>query len=165
MKLYSAYIKRNKRNKIDDLILVKEGFSFWALIFGPIWFIYHKMYNEFIALAALNLIISQSSFIFNFSDRVLLELVVVFLVAINANYWYGLKLQKNGFKLVNIIHAKNKDLALFSFIDNYRTTIFRDPRSFDNKLLDPKFADYFSYKVMRFFKRSYTKRSKKVKLA
>lgn len=154
MKLFSAYIKRNKKNKIDDIILVKEGFSFWALILGPIWFLYHKMFNEFFVLAVINLVIGQSSSILSLQDKIFIELVIIFFVSVNANHWYCLKLQKDGYKIVNIIRGKNKDQALIEFIDKYRSTIFRDFRSFDSKLLDPKFANHLSYKFMRFFRRA-----------
>ena len=50
MKLYNALVRKNESGKIEDIIMVKEGFSWQAFIFNTIWFIYHRMFKEIIIL-------------------------------------------------------------------------------------------------------------------
>ena len=42
MKSYSIFIKKNdKSESIDDVILLKEGFNFYAFFFNIFWFLYN----------------------------------------------------------------------------------------------------------------------------
>jgi hypothetical protein len=82
MKLYSALIKKNEEGKISDAKLLKEGFSFFAFLFGPFWFFYHKMWREFFALLLADVALG---FFVGF-DQLFLEISLVFIIALNANY-------------------------------------------------------------------------------
>ena len=100
MKIYNALIKKNKEGKIEDVILLKEGFSFFAFLFSGLWFLYHKMWSEFLAILLVNFLIAYME---NFSpaiDKILLEISFIFLVALNANYWLCEHLKKKDYNFV-----------------------------------------------------------------
>ena len=48
MKLYRALVKFDKDNKIENIVVVDDGFSWKALFFNPLWFLFHRMWIEFI---------------------------------------------------------------------------------------------------------------------
>lgn len=156
MKFYNAYFSRDKKNKIDDVVVIKEGFSLTALILGPLWFLYHKMWQEFFTLILLKMAISiMGNFLPTF-DRLVMEIIVMFLVALNANYWYAQSLLKKDYKFLTIIGGLNKDDALFNVAKQHQTTTFRDGRSFAQDLLNPRHADYFAFRFFRMFRRKKT---------
>ena len=68
MKSYSIFIKKNKENEsVDDVILVKEGFNFYALIFNILWFLFKKMW-----ICSIVFIIIIPSLIFEFHKIIFL---------------------------------------------------------------------------------------------
>ena len=52
MKTYNVYIKAKSKDKIDDLILVKEGFNWYCLIFSGLWAIYKAVWSVLLAYRA-----------------------------------------------------------------------------------------------------------------
>ena len=61
MKLFNIFIKKTAENKIENITLVKEGFSWTAFIFSNFWFLYHKMWREFFALTIVSLFLTLVS--------------------------------------------------------------------------------------------------------
>jgi len=152
MKLYNAYIKKNSKGKIDDLIIVKEGFSFAAFIFWPLWFLYQKMWRELVALvvaiAILGFIPPLSA-----SDKILFEIFFAFIIALNANYWYEQHLQNKGYEFLNLVISKNRDEAIFTTKEQYKESHFKNNKNFDDDFLDPKHSDKSIHKLIKIFKK------------
>lgn len=133
MKLYSALIKRNPAGKIADIILLKEGFSFYAFLFGPFWFFYHKMWQEFIVLLAVNIAFGLSG---NPSDfgNIFLEISLLLIVAFNATYWRGEYLKKNNYEFTGLIFGSDLANAKLRFVQNLNGKC----DNFDDSILNPK---------------------------
>ncbi len=151
MKLYNAYIRKNSSGKIDDLVIAKDGFSLTAFIFGPLWFLYHKMWQETLFLFAFNIAISLASF-FSEIDKAILQTVLSFMIAINATYWYGQYIEKKHYQFLNIAFANSKEEALLEIKNQYKDTYFKDVKEFDADFLDPKISDKI---IPKFFKRQF----------
>ena len=55
-KIYTAYEKPEAPEPTDRVLLLKEGFTFWAFVFGPIWLLAKRqwlLFFAFIVIAAL----------------------------------------------------------------------------------------------------------------
>ncbi len=130
MKLYSVLIKKNKEGKISDAELLKEGFSFFAFLFGPLWFLYHKMWQEFFVFLVLNIALG----LFGEFDKILLEVALAFIVAINANYWLGEHLKKKNYEFVGLVFGSDLANAKLRFSANFTADI----DAFDDSILNPK---------------------------
>lgn len=129
MKLYSALIKKSKRDEVKDFICLEDSFSFSAFFFGPLWFVYHKMWHELLALVIINIIFE---IFFASFDRILLELSLAVIIAMNANYWLCEHLKKKRYKFAGFVFGNNETDAGLSFIRNF------SDREFDEKNLDSK---------------------------
>lgn len=133
MKLYNVLVKRNPAGKIEDIVLMKDGFSWLAFFFNGLWFLYYRMWKEFFVLILVN-----AAFIFfakissNF-DRVLLETAFIFMIALNANYWRAEHLKKKSYELVGIVFGANRIDAKLHFVDGF-------DEEFDEAILNPKIA-------------------------
>ncbi len=134
MKLYSALIKKNKEGKIADIVLLKEGFSFFAFLFGPFWFLYHKMWQEFLLLLAVNIAFAIFAEITSSGDKIFLEIALAFAVALNATHWFCEHLKKRNYEFIGLIFGSNFANAKLRFVQN----LSADISAFDDSILNPK---------------------------
>jgi hypothetical protein len=135
MKIYNALIKKNKEGKIEDIILLKEGFSFFAFLFNGLWFLYHKMWSEFLAILLVNFLIAYMGDFLPVIDKILLEISFIFLVALNANYWLCEYLKKKDYNFVGLVFGHDKIHAKLRFLKNLKAD--SNPE-FDYSITNPK---------------------------
>jgi len=138
MKLYSALIKKNKEGKIEDVVLLKDGFSFPAFFLSGLWFLYHKMWKEFLGLILVNITLVSISKIYAHFDLISLEILFAFIVALNANYWLCEHLRKRNYEFVGLVFGTSYSNAKFRFIKNLEVDYKVDPSEFDDSILNPQ---------------------------
>lgn len=157
MKLYSALIKKDQNNKIEDVVLLEEGFSFMAFVFSGLWFLFHKMWLHFIVVFAINFTLQRLGkfgLISGF-DVMFLEAAFLFVIAYSANHWFGEHLLHKGYKLSGFVLADNKADARIKavqslYVDYPELSIGEfsdaivDPRSYRKHLKTHKNQPYFS---------------------
>lgn len=120
MKLFNVLVAKNNSRKIQDIILVKEGFCIKAFIFNGLWFLYHKMWLEFLVLITIDLALSS----FADLDKIVLQLGFVFIIGINANYWRVEHLKKNGYKFYGIVFANSMAEAQLKSVKKFKNADF-----------------------------------------
>jgi hypothetical protein len=133
MKLYNALIKKNQADKIEDVILIKEGFSFAAFILSGIWFLYHKMWREVLLLILLNCALVFLGKFLSTSSATLLEIAFSFMVALNANQYFLDHLKKKNYQFVGVVFGQNLAEAKVNFMGNFKD----NPTVFDDAILKP----------------------------
>ena len=55
-KIYNVFEKPEAAEPTDRVLLLKEGFTFWAFVFGPVWFLAKRlwvMFFGFLVMVAL----------------------------------------------------------------------------------------------------------------
>ncbi len=122
MKLYNALIKKNQTGKIEDIILLQEGFSIMAFLFSAFWFLYHKMRKEFFVLLAVNIVFvcfAKFNFLSGF-DEFCLKMSLFFIIALNANYWLVDDLKKRGYEFVGLVFGSDSANAKMRFVENLK---------------------------------------------
>jgi hypothetical protein len=138
MKIYNAFIKKNKEGKVEDIVFVKEGFSFFAFLFSGLWFLYHKMWSEFFVFLLASTALSYGfEFIPEF-DKFFLELAFVFIVALNANYWLCENLKNKNYEFVGLVFGGNRTEAKIRFVKNLEADVSASAIEFDDSILNPK---------------------------
>lgn len=121
MKLYNSYIKISKAGSAEDVILVKDGISYPAFFFAPLWMIHHRMWREFFAfiLAFFVLIFFKDKELLTGNDVFSAYLAFAVMLGVNANYWYSRGLVNKGYEFRGCIFGKSSEQAKVKFIDNY----------------------------------------------
>ncbi len=122
MKLYNALIKKNHEGKIEDILLLREGFSVMAFLFSAFWFLYHKMRREFLVLLVVNFAFAfaqKLNFLSGF-DEMCLQMAFFFVVALNANYWLMDDLKKRGYEFAGLVFGNDVASARMRLFDNLR---------------------------------------------
>ncbi len=122
MKLYSALIKKNDEEKISDIVLLRDGFSLSAFLFSGLWFLYHRMWREFLVVLLVNVVITYCDKFSTF-DKVFLQLSLALLIAINANQWLVDHLRKHDHTIAGFALGGDKDEAKMQFITSMKLKI------------------------------------------
>ena len=118
MKIYNVLSLNKQDEPVEKQILfIEESFSFTALCFQSLWFLYYKMW-----LPALTILFAQACLLTLLQTRnitsvmfVELGLVGCLLIAFFANTWRINDLKNKNYKSDCIIAAKNLDEAKLRF--------------------------------------------------
>lgn len=119
MQPYSALIKKNKEGKIEDVVLLKDGFSFSAFLFNGLWFLYHKMWKELLAVVLINVVFAKLADFSPGFNNIFLQASLIFMIALNANYWFCQHLINKGYQFSGISFGANCDEARLNFVKNF----------------------------------------------
>ena len=108
MKLYTALLKADA-----EPVLVREGFSWGALVFGPFWLAMHRAWiAAALSLAAYVLIMALSRGPVGAILAAGLAVILGF-IGHDLRRW---ALENRGFLLVHVVAARSQDDALFRLL-------------------------------------------------
>ncbi|CAO5676998.1 MAG: hypothetical protein HEEMFOPI_01047 [Holosporales bacterium] len=102
----NAYQRQQKRR-------LKWSFNWSAVLFGPAWFAYRKMYRESIILSLLHILIFSIEYLLQFSCLVYIEMLFF---AFFSNCFYAWSLKKkyaNGIRLEDYIDVNKQCFIIF----------------------------------------------------
>jgi hypothetical protein len=147
MKAYSVLIKQNNSKKIEDIKIVKEGFSLGVFLFSGLWFLYHKMFKEFAVLIVVTVILQSFTALASDFDKTAIEMFFLIMIALNANYWLVQHLKRKSYDFVGMTFANNCDEARNDVVKNLDDEVFAE--KYLNPRLDKK--PNFLKKILRHF--------------
>jgi len=140
MKLYKGLIKFDKNNKIEDILVLDDNFSWKAFFLNPIWFLFHKMWQEFLLFLLMFGLFNY------FADYGIFDFVIqislIFMVALNSKSWYAdFLIKKKKYKIVAMILSNNEIEAKINFIQqiNLHNNENNEKYIFSDNLLNPKY--------------------------
>lgn len=138
MKLFNIYIKKSENQSIEDLAVIKNGFSIFAFLFNILWFLQHKMWKESSALILVSTVFGVLFHRgwFGSLDMFGLELGLLLIVGLNANYWYEQHLLKLKYQFAGCVFGKNRDEAKLRFVSN----CFKDDN--ENNIFCPSIGNF-----------------------
>jgi len=146
MKLFNIYLKKSDSQTIEDLVVIKDGFSFPAFWFSIFWFLQHRMWKECFGLVLVNavLIFALNKGWFGSLDMLTIELGLLLIAGLNANYWYEQHLMTQKYQFVGCVFGENKDEAKLRFISN----CFKDEEQ--GKIFSPSIGDFKKAKANQY---------------
>lgn len=124
MKSYCIFVKRDPKTEvIEDVVLVRDGFNFKAMLFNTFWFLYHKLW---LAAGVSALVLELLFWFFRTNVYFVLATLGMLFIGFEANNVLIYKFRKNkdyffaGYALgrdekeakmrfLDDINAKNKD--------------------------------------------------------
>ncbi len=113
MNIYSVYTNSSKKQ--NNLIFIKQGFSFLAAILNLAWACYHRMWFIAIITIILSCFVGISSFS-NVDDSINIvadsvDIAILFLFGFFASEMREYHAKKNNFELSDIILANSEEEA------------------------------------------------------
>jgi hypothetical protein len=97
----------------DRYVFVRDGFSLWAFLFGPLWMLRHRMWLAFVLYVVISFVLEGLVVVAGASDAVLVT--VGFLISL----WLGLEaatlrrftLGRRGWRDVGVISGEDREAA------------------------------------------------------
>ena len=140
MNLYKALVKFDKDNKIEDIVVIDDAFSWGALILNPIWFLFHKMWLEFFLFLSILILFNWTSK-FGIYDF-FMQASLIFMMALNSKTWYFDALTKRKkYCFMAMVFGTNATEAKIKFINqiNLQNKENNEKIIFSDNLLNPKY--------------------------
>ena len=125
MTVYAVYEPpleaRDLESRAEELVFVKEGFSWGALLVPGIWLIYRGMWLELFAFCLLLLLLRWVLGGSDVGGAVLgwTMIAIIVLFAFEANDLRGAALERRGYKVAGIATGPDRDSAEFSFFQSW----------------------------------------------
>ena len=96
---------KNPLNRADQLVFVREGFSFWAMIAPPLWMIYHGLWRALLGFFILIFAIKLITWLFALESLTPGLLIISLFVGFGflANDLRRFFLEKDGFQMIGAI--------------------------------------------------------------
>jgi ABC-type glucose/galactose transport system permease subunit len=95
-------------------VLVREGFSWGALLFGWLWLLFHRAWIPAALLFALNVILAVLT---DSEVRLVLMTGIAVLQGLFGNDLRRWSLDRRGYTMAHVIAARNGDTALLRLLD------------------------------------------------
>ena len=121
LKVYTVHVKPAGKDSPGDVVLVREGFSFWAFLFQMIWALYHRLW----LVAGLFLLIGLGGeFLAQSLDlgpgaQLVLSLSVALLIGVEANNLRRWTLARRGYKETDVVAGYDLDEAEGHYFANH----------------------------------------------
>ena len=103
MKTWLAYLRAGR-----SPVLLRDGFSLWAFLFGPLWLLLHAAWIPALLLLAANLVLSVA---LHGPAAPIAGLGLAWLVGLYGQEWRGWSLARRGWRLAHVIAARDHDGA------------------------------------------------------
>ena len=111
MKYWTVHLKPASS---DTPMLVREGFSFAAFLFGPIWLLAHRAWVPAVLLIAANVLVGALA---PEAAEPLLFLGIMLFVGLAGNDMRRFSLERAGYLLMHVVAARDADGALARLLD------------------------------------------------
>jgi Protein of unknown function (DUF2628) len=102
----------------ERFVFVRDGFSFWALLFGPLWMLRHRMW--LVLLGYIALMVGLSAVLrFSASDKLGFVVwgLIALLIGLEAGSLRRFALRRRGYRNIGIVVGDDLELAERRFFD------------------------------------------------
>jgi hypothetical protein len=104
----------------EGFVFVRDGFSFWALLFGPLWMLRHRMWLVLLCyvavVAALSAVVRLSGVA---GVAPVVWTLLAFLIGFQAGTLRRFALWRRGFRNVGVVVGDDLELAERRFFDSW----------------------------------------------
>lgn len=118
MRVYTVHVPPFSHRESDP-VLIKEGFSWLAFLFGPLWMLSHRLWLATVALVAVMVALGVAMDAFGLSQapQAIVSLVISVFVGAHGNDMRRHALSRRGYRDGGVVAARNMDEALHRYVD------------------------------------------------
>lgn len=112
-KIFNVYEKPEASDPADRVVLVREGFSIWALLLNALWLIGERMWAVLAIYMVIMVAVMHVVQTLNISEptSVLLQFLLQLLLAFHAYDLKGWTLKRRGYRLGGVLAAASETHA------------------------------------------------------
>jgi hypothetical protein len=118
MRVYTVHVPPFSSREPDP-ILIKEGFSWPALLFGPLWSLASRLWLVTVGLVVVLVALGAVLDALAVDDLVetVVSLAVAVLIGAHGNDWRRRALARRGYREAGVVAARSIDEALARYLD------------------------------------------------
>ena len=109
MKYWTVHLRAEHPATPTPPVLVREGFSWAACLFGPLWLLAHRAWIPAVLVIAATIIAGALA---PENAQPFLFLAIALLVGFSGNDCLRFSLERRGFRLMHVVAARDADGAL-----------------------------------------------------
>ncbi len=109
MKYWTVHLRPENPARPAAPVLVREGFSWGAFLFGPLWLLAHRAWIPAVLLLAVNVIAGALA---PAAVQPFLFPAISLLVGLSGNDLRRFSLERRGYLLMHVVAARDPDSAL-----------------------------------------------------
>jgi hypothetical protein len=109
-KIFTVYEKPEAAEPADRMLLLRDGFSYWAFVFGIFWLLMHRMWRVAALFFAAQVAIAFAGEVLGFSPTSLglLQLWLQVMLGFHAFELQGATLARRGYRLGGVLVAESE---------------------------------------------------------
>jgi hypothetical protein len=109
------------RSTTDRFVFVRDGFSSWAFVFGPVWLIYRRLWLALVGYIVLSIAVAVglSWLHAGFGTRSLVMLLIAILMGLEAASLRRWTLSRGKWRLLDVVVADDEEAAERRFFDRW----------------------------------------------
>ncbi len=103
----------------ERIMFVRDGFSFWAFLFGPLWMLWHRMWLVLAGYIAIVVVLETLAVVFDVSSNAdaVVGLLISLLVGLEAGTLRRFTLRRRGWVNVGVVSGDDVEDAERRFFD------------------------------------------------
>jgi hypothetical protein len=103
----------------ERYVFVRDGFSFWAFLFGPLWMLRHRMWLVFVLYVVISFVLEGLVAVAGASDALIagVGLLISLWVGLEAATLRRFTLRRRGWRDVGVISGEDREAAERRFFD------------------------------------------------
>ncbi|WP_439923734.1 DUF2628 domain-containing protein [Nitrobacter sp. JJSN] len=111
------------RSTTDKFVFVRDGFSFWAFVFGPVWLLYQRLWLAFAGYIVLSVAVEVVLTLLHAGGgvRFAVMAVIVMLMGLEAASLRRWTLSRRKWRQLGVVIADDKEAAERRFFDRWTT--------------------------------------------
>jgi len=131
MKVYTVHTHPGDADPMENAILIREGFNFWAFLLSGLWALYHRLWLGFIGLVVVSLLCTFAVELFDGGPAMDFALALVTGIGFGliANDLRRRKLAASGWKMVDIVAGHDETDAEHRCFERSKNSRLRVPHS------------------------------------
>ncbi len=122
MRTYDVFLRPGRPAEDPDIVLIKDGLSWTALLFPVIWLAWHRIWRGLAAYLAAAVAIGVIIGVADAGEVIegLAAIGFAVLVGLEAQDWRRAALLRQGYREVGAVRAADEDSAVARFLGGYR---------------------------------------------
>jgi hypothetical protein len=112
-KIFNVYEKPESAEPTERVVLLREGFSFWAFSLNALWLLANRMWLVFAGYLALSVIVTLLAQTLHLSEisTLLLQLWLQMMLGYHARDLEAYNLRRKGYRLAGVLAAESEMMA------------------------------------------------------
>jgi hypothetical protein len=123
------------RGTTDKFVFVRDGFSFWAFVFGPVWLLYQRLWLAFAGYMVLSIALEVVLTLLHAGSgmRSIVMLLIAVLMGLEAATLRRWTLSRGKWRQLDVVVADDEEAAERRFFDRWTMTrgVNFDPSTVD----------------------------------